>query len=98
MSAAQLQEDEHTLRISGDLNRETVPDLMLQLQARLQQHPGEKIGINLQGVTRSDSAGLALLVECRRLMRLQQGSLYFEDLPEQMQHMAQISGLTDFLQ
>ncbi|HEB55148.1 MAG TPA: STAS domain-containing protein [Gammaproteobacteria bacterium] len=97
MSAAQLQEEGHTLKISGDLNRETVPDLMLQLQAKLQQHPGEKICINLEGVSRSDSAGLALLVECRRLMRLQQGSLCFEALPEQMQHMAEISGLMDFL-
>ncbi|VAX11943.1 hypothetical protein MNBD_GAMMA24-2468 [hydrothermal vent metagenome] len=97
MSEAQLQEEGRSLKISGDLNRETVPDLMRQLEARLQQHPGEKICINLQAVTRSDSAGLALLVECRRLMRLQQGSLCFEGLPEQMQHMAQISGLTDFL-
>ncbi|NOZ37767.1 MAG: STAS domain-containing protein [Gammaproteobacteria bacterium] len=98
MSTAELQEEGHSLKISGDLNRETVPDLLLQLKTRLQQHPGEKICINLEGVSRSDSAGLALLVECRRLMRLQQGSLCFEALPEQMQHMAQISGLTDFLQ
>ncbi len=98
MSTAELQEEGHSLKISGDLNRETVPDLLLQLETRLQQHPGEKICINLEGVSRSDSAGLALLVECRRLMRLQQGSLCFEALPEQMQHMAQISGLTDFLQ
>ncbi len=98
MNAALLKEEGTHLKISGDLDRETVPDLLIQLQARLQQHPGEKICLNLQGVTRSDSAGLALLVECRRLMRLQQGSLCFEGLPEQMQHMADISGLTGFLQ
>ncbi len=97
MSATVLEEEGRTLKISGVLDRETAPALMRQLQARLQQHPGEKICINLQGVTRSDSAGLALLVECRRLMRLQQGSLCFEGLPEQMQHMAEISGLSDFL-
>ena len=98
MSAAQVEEDGRTLKISGDLDRETVPDLLPQLESRLQQHAGERICINLGGVTRSDSAGLALLVECRRLMRLQQGSLCFEDLPEQMQHMAEISGLSGFLQ
>ncbi len=97
MSVSQLIEDGQTLNISGDLDRQTVPDLLPQLEARLQQHAGKQVCINLQGVTRSDSAGLALLVECRRLMRLQQGSVCFEDLPEQMQHMAQISGLTDFL-
>ena len=98
MSASPLSEDGQTLKISGDLDRQTVPDLLPQLQTRLQQHAGQQVCINLQGVTRSDSAGLALLVECRRLMRLQQGSLRFEALPEQMQHIAEISGLTDFLQ
>jgi len=98
MSQPLLAEEGQTLAISGDLDRETVPDLLPQLEARLQQHTGKQLCINLQGVTRSDSAGLALLVECRRLMHLQQGSLRFEALPEQMQHMAQISGLTGFLQ
>ncbi len=97
MNASQLLEDGQTLKISGDLDRQTVPELLPQLQARLQHHAGKQVCINLQGVTRSDSAGLALLVECRRLMRLQQGSLCFEALPEQMQHIAEISGLTDFL-
>ncbi len=98
MTAPQLIEDGKTLNISGDLDRETVPDLLPRLAAHLAQHAGEQICINLQDVTRSDSAGLALLVECRRLARLQQGRLCFEALPEQMQHMAQISGLSDFLQ
>ncbi len=94
----ELIENDQTLNISGDLDRETVPDLLPQLMTRLEQHAGKQICINLSGVGRSDSAGLALLVECRRLMRLQQGSLRFEALPEQMQHIAEISGMMDFLQ
>lgn len=97
MSAPRVEEDGATLRISGDLNRDTVPELLNRLEPLLRRHAGDAVCIDLRGVSRSDSAGLALLVECRRLARLQQGSLCFEGLSEQMQHMARISGLQDFL-
>ncbi|MBF6309145.1 STAS domain-containing protein, partial [Nocardia farcinica] len=58
--------------------------------------PGE-VCFDLQAVTRSDSAGLALLVEWMQFARQQDRKLSFRNLPDQLRDIARISGLEDLL-
>jgi len=55
------------------------------------------ITIDLHGVTDSNSAGLALLLEWMRLAAEQQQTLHFRNLPAQLTQIAQINGLQELL-
>ncbi len=88
--------DTHHFQIVGELNLMTAPEL---LQSMLDQFPslGSEVLIDLQGVTRSDSAGLALLVEWLRLAEKQGIKLQFGNLPSQLREIARISDLLPIL-
>lgn len=82
--------------LAGDLSFSSVPDLMKGMDIR--SVDGDHISIDLAGVTRSDSAGLALLVEwLRESERLGKG-ITFLNMPAQMQSIARICGLGEILQ
>ena len=83
--------------IEGELNMQTVPDVSSQLLALLPTTEGEKFTLDLASVTRSDSAGVALLVEVMQQAKLTKLGLSFSNLPQQMQDIAGISGLLDIL-
>ncbi len=53
--------------------------------------------LDLQGVTRADSAGLALLVEWLREARRRQVEVHFENIPPQLQAIARVSRLERIL-
>ena len=88
--------DTHHFQVEGELCLETAPDL---LQSMLGQFPavGSEVQIDLEGVTRSDSAGLALLVEWLRLAEKQDITLHFHNLPDQLREIAQVSDLLPLL-
>jgi phospholipid transport system transporter-binding protein len=71
------QDPQHFL-VEGELNMVTAPAL---LQAMTSQFPasGSEAHIDLAGVTRSDSAGLALLVEWLRLAETHNIRLHFHN-------------------
>lgn len=97
MSQSQLrQQDAQHFVVEGELNLMTVPSL---LQAMRDQFPanGSEAHIDLAGVTRSDSAGLALLVEWLRLARARDVRVQFHNLPPQLQEIARISDLMPLL-
>jgi len=52
---------------------------------------------SLQYVDKTDSAGLALLVEWTRLANKQNQSIHFSDIPKQLLDIARVSGLDDLL-
>ena len=91
-----IQQDSQHFLIEGELNMQTVPTL---LQVMLSQLPasGSEAHIDLAGVTRSDSAGLALLVEWLRLAKAGDIRLQFHNLPPQLQEMARVSDLLPLL-
>lgn len=78
-------------RIEGELDFTTVERLLSQFeqQARLPKT------LDLEAVTRTDSAGLALLIELRR--RTQTQPIHFENIPAQMLSIAKISGVEDIV-
>lgn len=83
--------------IEGELNMQTVPDVATQLQNILPKTEGETFTLDLAAVTRSDSAGVALLVEVMQLAKSAKQTLLFSNLPKQMQDIAGVSGLLDIL-
>ena len=87
-----------SLLLSGELSMATVPELLEQLstQGALRNAEGE-ILIDLQGVERADSAGLALLIEWQRLAGQQQKSIRFCNIPAQMLAIARLSGVDELL-
>ena len=88
--------DEHHFQVEGELNFATVPEL---LQSMLSQFPatGSEVQIDLEAVTRGDSAGLALLVEWLRLAQERDITLQYHNLPSQLREIARISDLLPLL-
>lgn len=79
------------LAIEGDLSFASVPGLWRHWRSIV---PGRTVlDVELSGVRRSDSAGLALLVECLREGRQSGAQVRFFNIPSQMLAIARVSGL-----
>jgi len=57
----------------------------------------EQVTVDLAGVTRSDSAGLALLVEWLRESELAGNTIRFVNVPAQLLSIARVCGLEEIL-
>ena len=96
MSKASIQiGNDGRLQIHGDLNFDSVPLLWHQCCARFSEH--NELDIDLSQVERSDSAGLALLVECLRWANENGKTLRFFNIPAQMLAIARVSSLDQVL-
>lgn len=82
-------------RLSGELSYATVPDLSGAAAALFAAEP--VLHIDLQGVQRSDSAGVALLVEWMRLAHQRQCEIQYLNIPAQMLAIARVSSLDHIL-
>ncbi len=82
--------------LTGELTFQTVPGLLSQEQA-LVAAGGDALKIDLAGVVRGDSAGLALLVAWLRAARKQRRQIQFLNVPPQLREMARVSGLERLL-
>lgn len=78
-------------RFSGPLVFDTVASLYERFATELRR--AGDVTLNLEQVTRVDSAGLALLVEGLRLARSQKGRIRFVNIPSQLQALIRVSGL-----
>ncbi|MDH5324521.1 MAG: STAS domain-containing protein [Gammaproteobacteria bacterium] len=58
---------------------------------------GATVSVDLSGVDRSDSAGLALLLEWMRAARKRNQTLVFSHVPRQIQDIAAVSGVKSLL-
>lgn len=88
--------DPAAVSVSGELNFSTVPAL-LERGAALFATGGDRIRLDLGGVTRADSAGLALLVEWLRIARRRHADIEIRNMPEQLRAIARVSGLDGIL-
>ncbi|MBK1692690.1 STAS domain-containing protein [Ectothiorhodospira mobilis] len=94
MTQAQLEQIPGGLRLTGPLTRETVPALWSGAPARLCS--GEApCRVDLSGVTRSDSAGVALLLAWLRLGGGQ--GLVYTGVPAHMRPLIRLSDLEGVL-
>jgi phospholipid transport system transporter-binding protein len=96
VSKADIRFDGGKLQVSGELTFATVSGLLGQSRS-LFANAGEGIEVELSGVERADSAGLALLVAWMRLAASQGNRITFHHLPEQMRAIAAASDLDSLL-
>jgi phospholipid transport system transporter-binding protein len=96
MKTAQFKmADDGRLLLSGELSMDTVPELLKQ--DYVQSESDGDIRVDLQGVERADSAGVALLIEWQRSASRQQRSISFQNIPSQMMAIARLSGVDELL-
>ena len=81
--------------IDGELTFATVPDRLVSSKDWF-TGTGEMV-FDLAGVTRADSAGLALLIEWLRRAQAANRTLHFANIPAQVQTLIRINGLQDAL-
>jgi phospholipid transport system transporter-binding protein len=84
-----------TRTVVGALTFETVPGLY-QTSASWFEGAGDLV-LDLAQVERTDSAGLALLIEWLRRAQATNRSLRFANIPAQVQTLIRINGLQDAL-
>jgi len=96
VSGGQLQRNAPgEFQLSGELTFATVPALSRAGEQLFEA--GDAVSVDLAGVGRSDSAGLALLVSWIRLARRHHKQLSFHSIPEQLQGLARVSGVDELL-
>jgi anti-anti-sigma factor len=84
----------HRWVISGSLDFDTVPRLWTQLSGHLDSADWV---LDLNPVSRANSAGLALLLEAHAESRRRGGHMRVEGLPASLSQLGAMSGLGDFL-
>lgn len=77
--------------VVGELTFETVPGLWQQADQLFRN--ASALQLDLSGVSRSDSSGVAMLVGWVRQAREQQRELKFTNTPDQMAAIVRVSGL-----
>ncbi|MEN8259537.1 MAG: STAS domain-containing protein [Pseudomonadota bacterium] len=81
--------------LKGDLDFTSVNRVLSKTEALFEKN--SDITLDFNDVNRTDSAGLALLVEWVRNARKQKRKITFENLPPQMISIAKMSGLDAML-
>jgi len=98
MSAtAELRQVDHDhFAVVGELGFETVRGLLASSGAQF-AGAGQQFDVDLSGITQSDSAGLALLIEWLKLAIRSGKTVRFTRVPAQLRSLAQISEIDGFL-
>ena len=91
--AASIEQDGNRLLIKGELDFHSVPALARQAAALLARM--QDASVDCAGVSRANSAGLALLLEMSRIMRARQRAIAFHNVPPQIQSVAHAYGLAE---
>ncbi len=86
------------ITLSGELNFATTPEVLAQASATVDAAgTSAPLALDLSGVTRADSAGLALLLELTRAAQARGGKLQIEKAPPQLRKLAEFFGLDELL-
>lgn len=85
--------------IEGELNMQSVPAASKQLAVLMNELASgtDNVTFDLASISRSDSAGVAFMVDAMQLANTAKLTLSFTNLPQQMKEIAGISGLLDLL-
>lgn len=82
--------------VVGELSLHTVSELM-ERGAEIMESEARSLDLDLREVTRTDSAGLALLIEWMRAAHRRHRNIVFRNVPAQMLAIARISGVQNVL-
>lgn len=91
----QPADDGQVCRLTGPLDFSTVPDLARELSHMFAQH--RRMAVDLSGVTRVDSAAMALLLEMRRLAGDANSDLSLQHIPAALRNLIRICELDPIL-
>lgn len=84
---------EDRLIVTGELGFESVPEIYANSLKYFQNNPS--LEIDLSGVTHTDSAGVALLIEWLRQARQRNRKISFRNIPSQLLAIAQLCGVAE---
>lgn len=93
--ALRLDDVTGLLHVSGELTFATIKDILEPSQLLFGSITA--LDIDLTDVTRSDSAGLALLINWMRIAKTDNKKITFHNIPAQMLAIADASGLDKLL-
>lgn len=86
------------ITLAGELKFASTPEALAQASAAVAAaETSAPIVLDLSGITRVDSAGLALLLELTRAARAHGGKLQIEKSPQQLRELAEFFGLDELL-
>ena len=88
--------DDGVLLLVGDLSFKSVPNVLKQSKPFLNVK-NTQLDVDLSGVTRSDSAGIGLLIEWMKMTVKNNTKIRFLNIPDQMLEIARVSGLDDVI-
>jgi len=83
------------LVVTGDVDVQAAPGLLARGQELL--GGDQEQSVDLSGISRIDSAGVALLLEWTREARRRHVNIRFENVPEQVLAIARVCGVEHFL-
>lgn len=81
--------------VRGDLSFATANTILHESEARFARHAS--LMIDLSGVERADSAGLALMIEWKAQARARSAEIRFEGVPESVLAIANTSEVSDLI-
>lgn len=90
------QDGSGRFKLEGELSFVSVQAAMKK-SVGIFAEPAEKRVIDLAGITKADSAGLALLLEWLRLASQHGVDLHYVNLPPQLLAMAHVAGVDEIL-
>ncbi len=90
LATIELQENVG-LKVSGELTFSSVSSLLAKSLEYFSSQ--NALQVDLAGVTHSDTAGVALLVEWMRMAKQRDAQLSFSNIPEQMWAIIEVSDL-----
>lgn len=84
------------IQLTGELSFKTVPAFFAANRdiIKLANH---ELYIDLDGISRADSAGIALLIEWQRQAQHENRSISFHNIPAQLLAIARLSGVESIL-
>ena len=88
---------EHVFKPSSKLTFDTVVSDITQLHAACKKNQNLALCLDLSAVTQCDSAGLALLIEAKRLCNQQNKKLMINGMPKAVEALAQFCGVDALL-
>lgn len=89
-----VQREQGNIELAGVLNHASVAGVLAQSN---DWFAGAALNIGLQGITHSNSAGLALLLEWQKIARQKQLTIQYHNVPEQLLTIARAYGVDQLL-
>lgn len=92
------RDSDKSYRIYGELTFSTAGEALRKTpQLACEKGQGECIGFDLSGITRVDSAGLAVLLEWQRMSLVVGGRLKYLNFPNQVLALAKVANVDEIL-